>query len=110
MLLTMPPDYRKEFVVSSYLLSFFQPPVTVSRIEIFNPFAYFNFKKKIQFGRVCRKLEPVFSAATLRSIALNYIQRKGPALPRALLRAMNQLMRRDDIIILKPDKGSGMVY
>jgi len=49
------------------------------------------------------------TAATLKSIALNYIQRKGPSLPKSLLRAANQLKRRDDIVIVKPDKGTGVV-
>ena len=62
------------------------------------------------------KLEPSLSddkkdlaAATLRSIALNYIERKTPNPPKALLRSVNQLKIRDDIVITKPDKGSGVV-
>ncbi|XP_073258104.1 uncharacterized protein [Porites lutea] len=47
--------------------------------------------------------------ATLRSIALNYIDRKGPRPPKALVRSINQLKKRDDIVISKPDKGSGVV-
>ena len=62
------------------------------------------------------KLEPGLSeenkelaAASLRSIALNYIERKTPAPPRAMLRAIGQLKKKDDIVITKPDKGSGVV-
>ena len=49
------------------------------------------------------------ASATLRSIALNYIAKKGPTPPKALLRALKNLKRRDDIIISKLDKGSGVV-
>lgn len=45
----------------------------------------------------------------MRSIALNYIAKKGPSPPKALLGALNNLKQRDDIIISKPDKGSGVV-
>ena len=48
------------------------------------------------------------AAATLRSIALNYINRKGPSPPKQLLTAIKQLKRHDDIVITKPDKGSGV--
>ena len=46
---------------------------------------------------------------TLRSIALNYIERKGPRPPKALVHSINQLKKRSDIVISKPDKGSGVV-
>ena len=49
------------------------------------------------------------ATATLRSIALNYIERKGPKPPRSLLRALSKLQRRDDIVITRPDKGNGVV-
>ena len=49
------------------------------------------------------------AAATLRSIALNYIEHKGPRPPKTLVRSINQLKKRDDIVIRKPDKGSGVV-
>ena len=48
-------------------------------------------------------------SSTLCSLALNYIERKGPKQPKALRTAIAQLKRRDDIIITKPDKGSGVV-
>lgn len=47
------------------------------------------------------------ASSTLRSIALNYIQRSSP--PKALVKALNGLKKRDDIVITKPDKGSGVV-
>ena len=43
------------------------------------------------------------------SIALNYIQRSSPNPPKALVKALNGLKKRDDIFITKPDKGSGVV-
>ena len=49
------------------------------------------------------------AAATLRSIALNYIQRKVQKPSKTLLLAIEQLKQRDDIVITKPDKGSGVV-
>ena len=49
------------------------------------------------------------AAATLRSIALNYIERKGPKPPKTLVKSIQQLKKRDDIVITKPDKGSGVV-
>ena len=49
------------------------------------------------------------AAATLRSIALNYIKRKGPKPPKPLVRSIQKLKKRDDIVITKPDKGSGVV-
>ena len=39
----------------------------------------------------------------------NYIAKKGPTPPKVLLRALKHLKRRVDIIISKPDKGSGVV-
>ena len=47
--------------------------------------------------------------ATLRSIALNYIASRDPNPPKAFLQAINNLKCREDIIITKPDKGSGIV-
>ena len=49
------------------------------------------------------------AAATLRSVALDYIQRRGPKPSKTLLAAIEQLKRRSDIVITKPDKGSGVV-
>ena len=49
------------------------------------------------------------AAATLRSVALEYTSRRGPKPPEALVKAIAELKRRDDIVITKPDKGSGVV-
>ena len=71
---------------------------------------------KASFEKAYWKLEPRLpeefrdlAASTLRSVALNYIQRKGPKPPQTLLKAIHQLKRRDDIVVTKPDKGSGVV-
>lgn len=39
-------------------------------------------------------------------MALNYIEQKSPRLPKALLVAIEELKRRDDIVITKANKGS----
>ena len=51
------------------------------------------------------------TTATLRSITLNYIERKGPSPPKALRRAINHgtTKKRNDIVVTKPDKGTGVV-
>ena len=49
------------------------------------------------------------ASATLRSIALNYIAIRDPKPPRALLQAINNLKRREGVIITKPDKGSSVL-
>ena len=71
---------------------------------------------KASFEKAYWKLEPNLSedlrdltASTLRSLALNYIHRKGPKPPKTLFKAIHQLKKRDDIVINKPDKGSGVV-
>jgi len=40
---------------------------------------------------------------------LNYVDRKTPAPPRAMLRAIGQLKKKNEIVITKLDKGSGVV-
>ena len=76
-----------------------------------------SIEVKASFEKVYWCLEPrlgsddlkELAAATLRSVALNYIQRKVHKPPKTLLLAIEQLKRRDDIILTKPDKGSGVV-
>ena len=70
----------------------------------------------ISFEKAYWKLEPRLpeefrdlAASTLRSVALNYIHRKCAKPPQTLLKAIHQLRRRDDIVVTKPDKGSGVV-
>ena len=68
------------------------------------------------FEKAYSKLEPTLpddkkelATATLRSIGLNYIEWKGPRTPKALVRSIKQLKKRSDIVISKPDKGSGVI-
>ena len=51
----------------------------------------------------------VLYTCPLRSIALNYRERTGPAPPKAMLRTIRQPKERDDIVITKLDKGSDVV-
>lgn len=67
------------------------------------------------FEKAYWKLEPKLpedkkdlAAVTLRSIALNYIERKGPKPPKTLLKSINKVKKLDDIVITKLDKGSGV--
>ena len=71
---------------------------------------------KASFEEAYWKLEPRLpgefrdlAASTLRSVALNYIHRKNPKPPQTLLKAIHQLKGRDDIVVTKPDNGSGVV-
>ena len=71
---------------------------------------------KASFEKAYWELDPALpaekkelAAATFRSVALNYIERKGSRPPKSHVRAVNELKRRDDIVITKPDKGSGVV-
>ena len=43
-------------------------------------------------------------------MALNYIHREDTKPPQTLLKAIHQLKRRDDVVVTKPDKGSGVVF
>ena len=71
---------------------------------------------KASFEKAYWKLKPhlpedlcVLAASTLCSVALNYVHRKGPKRPRTLLTTIHQLKKRDNIVITKHDKGSGVV-
>ncbi|XP_022804616.1 uncharacterized protein LOC111341856 [Stylophora pistillata] len=83
----------------------FSLPQRISAIEI-----------KASFEKLYWKLERTLAddkkeltAATLRSIALNYIECKSPKPPKPLQRAIKQLKRLDNIVVTKPDKGTGVV-
>ena len=81
-------------------------PQRVSPIEVKASFekAYWSLEPHLENDNLKE-----LAAATLRSVALNYIQRKVQKPSKTLLLAIEQLKRRDDIIITKPDKGSGVV-
>ena len=103
--------------ISSYHLSFFEKLILCRGLKFSLP--HRTSKKDIQasFEKAYWRLEPLvtdvgqkeLACATLRSIALQYIERKSPTPPKSLVRALNDLKRRNDIIISKPDKGSGVV-
>ena len=97
-------------------LPFFQKLVLCRGLKFAFPQRVSSTEVKASFEKAYWRLEPNLpedlkdlSAATLRSVALNYIHRRGPKSPKSLLKAINQLKRRDDIVITKPDKGSGVV-
>ena len=78
----------------------------MSPIEVKTNFvkAYWNLEPHLQSDDLKE-----LAAATLRTVALKYIQRKVQKLPKTLLLAIEQLKRRDYVVISKPDKGSGVV-
>ncbi|PFX24194.1 hypothetical protein AWC38_SpisGene11201 [Stylophora pistillata] len=106
--------------MSSYRLSFFEElilcrglkfslPQKVSPIEI-----QASFEKAHWEGASRRRIKPLLedadekelASSTLHSIALNYIQHASPNPTKALVKALNRLKKRDDIVITKPDKVS----
>jgi len=103
--------------ISSYDLSFFQKLVLCRGLKFAIPQRYISaMDVQPNFEDAYWKLEPTLpddkkelATATLRSIALNYIQRKGPKPLKALVRSINQIKKRSDIVISKPGKGSGVV-
>ena len=108
--------------ISSHQLTFFQKLVLCRGLKFAIPQRQISaMEVKANFKKANWQLEPTLcddrrelAAATLRSIALNYIERKGPRPPNGkaqdpLVRSINQLKKRDDIVISKPDKGSGVV-
>ena len=103
--------------ISSHQLTFFQKLVLCRGLKFAIPQRQISAREvKANFEKAYWQLEPTLcddkkelAKATLRSIALNYIDRKGPRPPKALVRSINQLKKRNDIVISKPDKGSGVV-
>ena len=102
--------------ISSHDLSFFQKLVLCRGLKFAFPQRVSSIEVNASFEKAYWSIEPhlendhlkELAAATLRSVALNYIQRKVQRPSRALL-AIKQLKQRDDIVITKPDKGSGVV-
>jgi len=102
--------------ISSYKLSFFEKLVLCRGLKFAFPRKVSSIEIKASFERAYWKLEPTLppglkdlTSATLRSVALNYAQRKSSRPPKALLRAISSLRKRDDIVVTKPDKGTGVV-
>ena len=100
--------------MSSYLLSFFEKLVICRGLKFSLPQKVAPAEIKANFEKGYWKVEQLLedpgdkelANSTLRSIALNYIQRTSPSPPKALVKALNLLKKRDDIVVTKPDKGS----
>ena len=103
--------------LSSYRLSFFEKLVLCRGLEFAIPQPTSPRDIQASFEKAYWKLEPLLlsdskknlACATLRSIALNHIASRDPKPPKAFFQAINNLKRREDIIITKPDKGSAVV-
>ena len=102
--------------ISSYRLSFFEKltlcrglkfaiPEQVSPTEVIASFerAYWFLEPNLQQD------QKELTTATLRSVGVSYIHSRCPTPPKALVKAIHRLNRRNDIVISKPDKGSGVV-
>ena len=93
--------------MSPYNLSFFDKLVLCRGLQFSIPEPRISaIDIQATFEKAFWKLEPMLS---MRSIALNYIKRKGPKPPKPPVRSIQKLKKRDDIVITKPDKGSGVV-
>ena len=100
--------------MSSYLLSFFEKLVICRGLKFSLPQKVAPAEIKANFEKGYWKVEQLLedpgdkelASSTLRSIALNYIQRKSPSPPKDLVKALNVLKKRGDIVVTKPDKGS----
>ena len=103
--------------MSSYRLSFFEKLVICRGLKFSLPQKVAPAEIKANFEKAYWKVEALLedpvdkelASSTLRSIALNYIQRTSTSPPKALVKALNLLKKRDDIVVTKPDKGSGIV-
>ena len=102
--------------ISSFKLTFFQKLVLCRGLNFAIPRPVSTKDVQASFESAYRTLEHTLdedkkelTVATLRSIALKYIERKNMSPPKMLLRSINQLKKRDDIVITKPDKGTGVV-
>ena len=103
--------------ISSYNLTFFDKLVRCRSLQFSIPQPRISaIDIKALFEKAYWKMEPMLAddkkelaAGALRSIALNYIERKGPEPPKTLVKSIQQLKKRNDIVITKPDKGSGVV-
>ena len=102
--------------ISSYQLNFFQKLILCRGLKFAYPTHVSEKEIHASFEKAYRTLDQRFpedkkdlTAATLRSIALNYAERRTPTAPKSLRRAIGQLRKRDDIVVTKPDKGTGVV-
>ena len=102
--------------ISAHELSFFQRLVLCRSLKFAFTQRLSSIEVKASFEKAYWSLEhhlenedlKELAAATLRSVALNYIHRKVQKPAKTLLLAIEQLKRRDDIVITKPGKESGV--
>ena len=103
--------------MSSYRLSFFEKLILCRGFKFSLPQKVSPIEIQASVEKAYWRKEPLLhdadekelASSTLRSIALNYTQRTSPNPPKAPVKALNRLKKRDDIVITKPDKGSGVV-
>lgn len=103
--------------ISSYRISFFEKLVICRGLKFSLPQRVSPIEVQASFEKAYWKIEPSLedsakkevASSTLRSITLNYIERTSPNPPKALVKALYRLKKRDDIVITRPDKGSGVV-
>ena len=101
----------------SYRLSFFVKLVICRGLKFSLLRKVAPAEIKANFQKAFWKLEPLLedlvdkelTSSTLRSIALNFIQSTSPSPPKALVKALNRVKKRYDIVVTKPDEGSGIV-
>ena len=102
--------------ILSHDLSFFQKLIIYQGLKFSLPQKLPARDVKASFVKMYWKVEShlcgknkELTSPTLRSIALNYNERKPSAPPKALLCALNHLKNKDDIVVSKPDKGDGVI-
>lgn len=81
--------------ISSYQLTFFQKLVLYRGLKFAIP------QRQISAMEIKVNFEKAYW--------WHYIERRGARPPKALVRSINQLKKRDDVVIRKQDKGSGVV-
>ena len=96
--------------MSSYRLSFFEKLILCRGLKFSLPQKVSPIEIQASFKKEYWIIEPLLEGAdqkelvssTLRSIALNYIERTctSPDPPKALVKALNRLKKRDDIVIM----------
>ena len=95
--------------ISSNELTFFEKLVLCRGLKFSLPQVVQPIEVKASFEKLYCKIEPFIAdylkeltAASLKSIALNYIQRQDSRPPKLLKKAIKSLKKRNDIIITKP--------
>lgn len=84
----------------------FALPQKVSRIDVMVTFenAYWNMEPHLANDDMKE-----LTASTIRSVALDYINQKELKPPKTIQKAFEGMRNWDDIVVTKPDKGSGVV-